>query len=153
MPISIRAAAPSDRAFIETLGKRTVMTSVSALRHPEPPAVIANYEQLLKIVDARAHVALIADVDGVPAGFILMLDSMPDEVTGEDQAFVAYMAVERDARGKGVGAALLAAAEDEARVRGLPYMALMVTEENVAARTLYEGAGYVTERRLMCKTL
>ena len=153
MPISIRAAAPSDRAFIETLGKRTVMTSVSAQRRPDPAAVIENYERLLEIVDARAHVALVAELDGVQAGFVLALDSMPDEVTGEDQAFIAYMAVERDARGKGVGAALLAAAEDEARKRGLPYMALMVTEENEAARELYEHAGYLTERRLMCKTL
>ena len=153
MGISIRAAAPSDRAFVEMLGKRTAMSSVSSLRHPPLEDVLANFDQLLAIVEGRAHVALVADVEGRPAGFILALDSMPDEVTGEDQAFIAYMAVEREVRGRGVGAALLAAAEDEARKRGLPYMALMVTEENEAARELYEHAGYLTERRLMCKTL
>jgi ribosomal protein S18 acetylase RimI-like enzyme len=82
-----------------------------------------------------------------------MLDSLPDEVTGQDQSFIAYMAVERDRRGGGIGAALLAAAEDEARKRGLPYMSLMVTEENASARALYERAGYLTERRLLCKML
>ncbi len=55
--------------------------------------------------------------------------------------------------GRGIGAALAAAAEDEARKRGLSYIALMVTEENRAARDLYERAGYVTERRLLCKIL
>ncbi len=153
MTIAIRAAVPADRAFIETLGKRTVMSSVSARRHPQPETVLANYERLLEIVDTRAHVALVGELAGERAGFILVVDSMPDEVTGDDQAFVAYMAVERAARGKGVGRALLAAAEDEARKRGVPYMALMVTEENAAARSLYERSGYATERRLMCKTL
>ncbi len=82
-----------------------------------------------------------------------MLDDLPDDVTGDVQAFVAYMAVEPELRGRGIGAALLAAAEDEARKRGLSYIALMVTEENRAARDLYERAGYVTERRLLCKIL
>ena len=102
----------------------------------------------------RSHVLLIAqdDVDG-PLGFLLMLDDLPDEVTGLLQGFVAYMAVEPDARRRGVGARLLAAAEDAARVRGLPFMALMVTEDNDAARELYAQAGYATERRLLCKPL
>ncbi|HEY5340689.1 MAG TPA: GNAT family N-acetyltransferase, partial [Candidatus Aquilonibacter sp.] len=73
--------------------------------------------------------------------------------TGDDQAFVAYMAVDPAHRGAGVGAALLARAEDEARRRGVPYMALMVTKENAAARALYDRAGYRVERRLMCKML
>ena len=97
--------------------------------------------------------ALIAEADGVRVGFMLALDSLPDEVTGDDQAFVVYMAVERASRGAGIGSALLERAEDEARKRGAPYMALMVTEENAAARALYERAGYRTERRLLCKTL
>ena len=82
-----------------------------------------------------------------------MLDSLPDEVTGGDQAFIAYMAVEREHRGGGVGAALLQEAEDEARAMGAPYISLMVTEENDPARALYERAGYLTERRLLCKML
>ena len=153
MTIRVRAATKDDRSFIEGLGKRTAMDSVSSLRRAEPAAVIENFERLLAIVEKREHLALVAEIDGKPAGFMLTLDSLPDEVTGDDQAFVVYMAVERDARGAGVGSALLERAEDEARKRGAPYMALMVTEENAAARALYERAGYRTERRLLCKTL
>lgn len=153
MSLSIREATFDDRAFIETLGTRTVMDSVSVVRHPDPSEVVENFERLLRIVDSRAHTALIAEADGTRVGFVLMLHSLPDEVTGSDQAFIAYMAVDRDRRGQGVGAALLAAAEDEARRLGVPYMAMMVTEENVSARALYDRAGYLTERRLLCKTL
>lgn len=149
----IRDALPGDRTFIETLGKRTVMDSVSAGRNADPADVLKNYDRLLEIVNGQSHVALVAELNGERAGFLLMLDQLPDEVTGEEQGFIAYMAVERAHRGSGIGAALLKRAEDEARRRGLPYMTLMVTEENAAARTLYERAGYVTERRLLCKTL
>ena len=153
MTILVRAATKADHVFIEALGKRTAMDSVSSLRPSDPASVLANFERLLAIVAEREHFALIAEVDGRPAGFMLMLDSLPDEVTGDDQAFVVYMAVERDARRAGIGSALLERAEDEARKRGAPYVALMVTEENAAARALYERAGYRTERRLLCKTL
>ena len=44
------------------------------------------------------HRATRAEVDGKPAGFLIMLDSLPDEVTGGDQAFIAYMAVEHEHR-------------------------------------------------------
>lgn len=153
MHLSIRAAIASDRAFIESLGKRTVMDSVSTRRNPNPRDVLENFDRLLAIVDRQPHVALIAEDRKVPVGFILLMTALPDEVTGQEQGFVAYMAVERERRGAGAGAALLAAAEDEARARGLPYIALMVTEENEAARALYDRAGYLTERRLLCKTL
>jgi ribosomal protein S18 acetylase RimI-like enzyme len=153
MQLTIRAGTRDDREFVANLGKRTVMDSVTRLRHPEPGAVLRNFDRLLTIVDRHEHVTLIAESDGERVGFLLLLLTLPDEVTGEDQSFIAYMAVDRDLRGRGIGAALLAAAEDEARTRGAPYMALMVTEENAPARALYERAGYLTERRLLCKML
>lgn len=149
----IRDAGKGDRAFIEQLGKRTSMDSVSPLRRPNAQAVVGSFERLLDIVYHREHVALIAEVAGEPAGFLLMLESLPDEVTGDDQAFIAYMAVAREHRGAGIGTSLLQRAEDEARRRGAPYIALMVTDDNAAARALYERAGFATERRLLCKTL
>lgn len=153
MDLRLRLAEEGDRGFIETLGKRVVMDSVSAMRKPNPPEVIENFDRLLGIVYRRDHVGVIAEESGTSVGFLLLLDSLPDEVTGEPQGFIAFMAVEPRHRGAGIGAALLARAEDEARRLGLPYMALMVTEENAPARALYEGAGYRTERRLLCKTL
>jgi ribosomal protein S18 acetylase RimI-like enzyme len=127
---------------------------VSALRHAPLALVETSYDRLIEFSFSGSYVLVIAetDLDG-PVGFLLMLDQLPDEMTLLPQGFIAYMAVEPDARRHGVATQLLAAAEDAARTRGLPYVALMVTEDNVAAREFYAHAGYTTERRLLCKQL
>ncbi|MBC5799558.1 MAG: GNAT family N-acetyltransferase [Candidatus Eremiobacteraeota bacterium] len=136
------------------LGRRTAMDSVSALRDAAREQIETSYERLVEFVTDRSHVLLIAETARAgPLGFLLMLDDVPDEVTGLPQAFVAYMAVEPEARRRGVAARLLGAAQDAAHVRGLPNLALMVTEDNIAARELYAQAGFATERRLLCKRL
>jgi ribosomal protein S18 acetylase RimI-like enzyme len=150
----LRAGSAADRAFVLDLGRRTVATSISALRRPEPGRAEQSYEVLMDFAFERSHVLLIAenDLDG-RIGFLLMLDELPDEVTGLPQGFIAYMAVEPDARRHGIATELLAAAEAAARERGLPHLALMVTEDNAPAREFYAHAGYTTERRLLCKQL
>jgi ribosomal protein S18 acetylase RimI-like enzyme len=149
--IVIREGRIDDRPFVEDLGKRTMGDSVAQFRYYNESMLEASYEGLLDFIFKQPHVLYVAERDGKPEGFILMLDTMPDEVTRMPQGFIAYMAVEPSARRHGIGNRLLAAAEDEARRRGLPYMGLMVTEDNAAARSLYERAGYLTERRLLCK--
>lgn len=129
------------------------MASVASFRHPQEMMVHLALSRLLEIVENQSHVTLVAQVGGRLAGFLLMLDDLPDEVTSTPQAFIAYMAVEPDLQRQGVGKALLEAAEGEAKSRGLPYMSLMVTEENTAARSLYASEGYFTERQLLCKRL
>jgi ribosomal protein S18 acetylase RimI-like enzyme len=147
------ADGAADYAFVRELGRASVMSSVGNLRQTTPGLAIAAFDRLDEIVKAQSHVAFVATEEGRRVGFVLLLDELPDEVTLTAQGFIAYMAVNPERQGAGIGAALLAAAEDEARRRGLPYMALMVTEENAVARRLYERAGYGTERRLLCKTL
>lgn len=151
--VVIREGRAADRAFVEDLGKRTLLDSVAAFRYRNQSMIEVSYERLLQIVFEQSHLFLIAEEDAAPAGFALMLDTLPDEVTLMPQGFIAYMAVEPQMRRRGAAAKLLAALEDEARARGLPYMGLMVTEGNAAALSLYRGAGYLTERRLMCKPL
>jgi ribosomal protein S18 acetylase RimI-like enzyme len=150
----LRAGGPADRDFVLDLGRRTVGDSISAMRRPVTKLVEVTYEALVDFSFERSHVLLIAenDLEG-RVGFLLMLDELPDEVTGLPQGFIAYMAVEPDARRHGVAKQLLSAAEDAARARGLPNVALMVTEDNAPARELYAQAGYTTERRLLCKQL
>jgi ribosomal protein S18 acetylase RimI-like enzyme len=151
--ITIRRGGVRDHSFVLDLGRRTLETSVPEHRKPSPQALESSYERLLDFAFDRPHVLLIAESALEPLGFVLLLDGLPDEVTLEPQAFVAYMAVEPQARRQGVAAALLGAAEAEARARGRTHVAMMVTEENDAARELYAQAGYFTERRLLCKIL
>jgi ribosomal protein S18 acetylase RimI-like enzyme len=153
-PVTLRRGGPADRAFVLDLGRRTTIDSVSAMRRAPAVFVESSYEHMIDFAFERSYVLFVAesDLEG-PLGFILMLDDLPDEVTGMPQGFIAYMAVEPDARRRGAGLALLRAAEDAAREKKLPFVALMVTEENAPARELYAHAGYRTERRLLCKTL
>jgi ribosomal protein S18 acetylase RimI-like enzyme len=151
--VTVRHGRSEDWAFARDLGERTVMASVAAFRQAEEEKVRTAFARLLQIVQEQSHLLLIAQRASRRVGFLLLLDDLPDEVTGTPQGFIAYMAVEPGFRGNAVGRALLAAAEDEARERSLPYMTLMVTEDNAAARALYERSGYVTERRLLCKRL
>jgi ribosomal protein S18 acetylase RimI-like enzyme len=150
---TIREGTAADRAFVEDLGKRTLGDSVARFRYANPAMLEASYDLLLDFVYREPHIAFIAERDGEPVGFALMLLAMPDEVTRMPQGFIAYMAVEPSARRYGIGSRLLSAAEDEARRRGLPYIGLMVTDDNAAAREMYERAGFLTERRLLCKPL
>lgn len=151
--ITIREGGAADRGFVEDLGKRTLGDSVAPFRVANSALLEASYDLLLDFVYREPHIAFIAEQEGKPAGFALMLLAMPDEVTRMPQGFIAYMAVEPSVRRYGIGSRLLSAAEDEARRRGLPYMGLMVTDDNAAAREMYDRAGYLTERRLLCKPL
>lgn len=129
------------------------MDSVPSTREAIPAMARLSFERLLEYVYAQSHVILVAEENGQKLGFLILLDTMPDEVTLSPQAFVAYMAVEPAARKRGVGTALLDGAERFAREHNLPVLAMMVTEENAPAVRLYERAGFSTERRLLCKRI
>jgi ribosomal protein S18 acetylase RimI-like enzyme len=149
----IREGTEADMAFVLDLGARTVADSVSALRPAPDDFARISYERLVAFAREQSCVVLVAESKLERLGFVLLLDGLPDEVTGLPQAFIAYMAVEPHARRRGVARALLQRAEQVARRRGLPHLALMVTEDNLAARQLYAQAGYSTERRLLSKAL
>jgi GNAT superfamily N-acetyltransferase len=151
--VNVRCGVPADYAFVLDLGRRTVSSSVSKVRVCEPEELQKGYERLLAFIRENSHVLLIAESSVEKLGFLVLLDEVPDEVSGARQAFIAYMAVEEHARRHGTAAALLAQAEQVARSRGLPAIALMVTEGNEAGRSFYAREGFVTERRLLVKPL
>lgn len=66
-----------------------------------------------------------------------------------DRFLLDGICVDSNARGQGLGAALMAAIEDEARTRGYGYVRLDVIDSNWRARALYERLGFLavkTER-------
>lgn len=62
--------------------------------------------------------------------------------TGSTLARLYSIATAAAARGRGIGASLLASAEDAARARGCRALRLEVRMDNVPAMALYERAGY-----------
>jgi ribosomal protein S18 acetylase RimI-like enzyme len=152
--IEVRPARPEDDRFVATLGAACAASSFSRVRPVADRVAATSFQRLLAFCRERpGTVDLIACIDGERAGFLILLTDIPDEVTQEDQAFVAYMAVAADARREGVGKALIAAAEDEAVRLGLPHLSLMVTADNAAARALYTRLAFVEERILMTKPI
>lgn len=60
-----------------------------------------------------------------------------------DEAHIRMLGVDPDARGRGIGRALMVAAVGEARLAGKRRMTLGTTERMVAAYGLYESMGFV----------
>jgi len=148
----VRRAAPDDERFITALGAACAASSVSQVR-PIPTATAAQSFRHLRMFcrERPGTVDLIAAADGERAGFLLLLTDVPDEVTQQQQAFVAFMAVAEPFRRMGVGGALLAAAQTEAERFGLTHLSLMVSADNAAARSLYAAHEFAEERLLLTK--
>lgn len=149
--MNVRRGARADWEFMADLGSRVAATS--RVRGASEEALETGFRRLLDVVSSQSHLLFIAEDGDLPVGFLILLDALPDEVSLQEQGFIAYMGVEPAFEGRGAGSALLTAAEDEARRHRLPYISLMVTERNARAMRLYERAGYRTERRLLCKRL
>lgn len=66
--------------------------------------------------------------------------------TGTGRFLVDGLCVQQEARGRGVGSALLAAVCDEGRSRGYGAIRLDVVDTNPRARALYERRGFVLEQ-------
>lgn len=117
MTLAVGLAAPPD------------LPAVFALRHEvfvlgqDVPEELERDE----LDDVSDHVVAVDDSTVVGTGRLL-----PDGTIGR-------MAVREQARGRGVGAAVLARLEQRARERGLPEVEL---HAQTHARTFYERAGY-----------
>ena len=78
--------------------------------------------------------------DGRPVGFATVLWSW-DTTTGTRLAVMEDLFVTEEARGEGVGRALLEACTSTARERGCPALAWETAPDNVTAQRLYDTTG------------
>ena len=155
MSVRVRAASDDDQSFIQTLGLSTALeTATSSARAISRPVAEQAFRRLLAFCRERpGTIQLVAESDTRPAGFLILLTDVPDEITQVRQAFVAYVAVREDSRGRGVGRALLRAAIAEGERRNLSHISLMVSAGNDAARGLYERERFAVDRLLMSRSL
>ena len=86
---------------------------------------------------ARARTLLAEDATGYLLGYVLVLFSK-----GTSVARLYSIAVDREARGQGVGRALVGAAEAAAWEQDRAYMRLEIRRDNLASQALFEGLGY-----------
>jgi ribosomal protein S18 acetylase RimI-like enzyme len=92
-----------------------------------------------RALDDPRSVVLVAEEDGVVVGFVAL--TFVDKPWGLS-CEVGTLVVERARRGRGHGAALMAAAEARARSEGAKGMRVEVLEGNQQARAFYHRLGY-----------
>lgn len=144
--IMVRPATPDDADFVLALvpqllafgpppwRSRRQMTDTDAL-------VIGR---ALQGLSAGATVLVAEDTAGKLLGFI-HVSGEPDYYTRGECGHIADIVVAPEARRRGVGETLIAAAEQWARAKGYSLLTLNVFIENDNARALYERTGFGAE--------
>jgi ribosomal protein S18 acetylase RimI-like enzyme len=139
MPVlHIRTALPEDEDALGRLD-RAVWSYLHAVRPPEQPP----YEPFFgERFGPRDH--LVAELDGRLVGYVRLGFPTP-LVSNAHVRQIQGLAVAHEARGNGVGRALIRAAIEEARRQGALRISLRVLGHNTPARKLYESEGFVVE--------
>ncbi|MEU6065725.1 GNAT family N-acetyltransferase [Streptomyces sp. NPDC047082] len=134
----IRTALPDDDEELKLLDKATWSHLHAVMPEPQPP-----YDSFF----SERHGAddtLVAELDRRIVGYIRLGFPTPLAANAHVRQ-IQGLAVHDDARGRGVGRALLRAAVDEAHRRGARRVTLRVLGHNTPARGLYESEGFVVE--------
>lgn len=134
----IRHATLDDEDVLGLLDRLTWSTLHAVAPRPEPP-----YEPFFnERFGPRDH--LVAELDGAVVGYIRLGYPTPLACNSHVRQ-IQGLAVAEEARGTGVGRALLRAVRDEAKRHGARRLTLRVLGHNTPARKLYEAEGFVVE--------
>ncbi|MFE1309792.1 GNAT family N-acetyltransferase [Streptomyces sp. NPDC058755] len=135
---SIRIALPADDEELTLLDKATWSTLHAVTPEPQPP-----YDPFFGERHSPED-TLVAELDGRIVGYVRL--GFPTSLAANAHVRqIQGLAVHDDARGRGVGRALIRAAIEEARSRGARRITLRVLGHNTLARGLYESEGFVVE--------
>ncbi|TWV32796.1 GNAT family N-acetyltransferase [Streptomyces misionensis] len=134
----IRLAVADDDERLALLDRSLWSTLHAVTPRPEPP-----YPPFF---DERHPVGefLVAELDGRVTGYIRLAQTIPLASHAHVLSIQGF-AVAEEARGRGVGRALIRAAVAEARERGARRLTLRVLGHNAPARRLYESEGFAVE--------
>ena len=136
--VIVRDARPDELASIGDL-------RVAAYQADGFLTAASGYTPILHALGADGAGEVLAAVDGGQIVGTIMLLAWPDggNVTrGPGEAEVRALAVAPHARGRGIGAALVAAMVERAAGRGIRHLVLLTLPEMRAAHRLYTGAGF-----------
>jgi diamine N-acetyltransferase len=143
----IRPAEPGDAAMLAELAARIfVETYAPDNRREDVDAFVAQAFgpdlQAREIADP-ATCYLIAEVDGAPAGYVLLRpDPAPECIPAGRTLSIARFYVDHAWHGRGIAHALMDAALAEAAARGASAVWLTVWERNDRALAFYRKRGF-----------
>lgn len=136
--LRIRTATPADEEALARLDRVTWSPLHAVMPRPEPPYA--------PFFDER-HVPedyLVAELDGCLVGYLRLVLPTPLACNAHVRQ-IQGLAVLDEARGRGVGRALLRSAVEETRRQGGRRITLRVLGHNAPARGLYESEGFLVE--------
>jgi ribosomal protein S18 acetylase RimI-like enzyme len=123
----VRRATPADIAVVSRL-HRTLFEST-----------YIGEADLVRAIDAADCALFVATgADGSPAGYLYLQDAPI-----EQEAYIDYLGIDSDRRGRGLGSALLGAASRWGAASGRAHLALTVREDRPGAHALYRRHGFV----------
>ena len=135
---NIRTALPDDDEELGALDRATWSHLHAVMPRPQPP--YAPFFDERHAPDDH----LVAEIDRRIVGYIRL--AFPTELACNAHVRqIQGLAVADEARGHGVGRALIRAAVEEARRRGARRLTLRVLGHNTPARRLYEAEGFAVE--------
>ncbi|MET7684466.1 GNAT family N-acetyltransferase [Streptomyces sp. NPDC005423] len=134
----IRIALPDDDEELGALD-RAAWSPLHAVVPRERPPYAPFFDER-----HRAEDHLVAELDRRIVGYVRL--GLPTPLAANAHVRqIQGLAVAEEARGRGVGRALVRAAVEEARRRGARRLTLRVLGHNTPARALYASEGFVVE--------
>jgi GNAT superfamily N-acetyltransferase len=145
--ITIRRAASADAPMLGRLGAALVRVHHEFDRErflPPGPNIEAGYGSFLEAeLRDDAVVILVAERGSRVVGYVYAgIEPRSWKELRDVAGFVHDVFVEPDARNRGVGARLVAAAADWLAARGMPRVMLWTAERNARAQSLFARLGF-----------
>lgn len=145
--IAVRPMSPDDRPAVLALVRELQAHEFEIFDRMIPPEEITEsyLQHLDKDCATYDGVVLVAVTGDRVTGYASLLRRVSDESYDETPytyAYIGDLVVTREARGGGVGRALIEACEAQARAAGAKWLRISVLARNARAHALYRSAGF-----------
>lgn len=146
-PIVIRNAAVTDVELLNDIGRRTFYDTFAEVNKKEDMddylSKNFNTKQVLSELTDPANIFLIAEDNGVPAGYAKVRKSQsPQELGNQNSIEIERVYATKEYLGKKVGQKLILACEEVAKNEGFKVVWLGVWEHNNRAIAFYKKSGF-----------
>lgn len=133
--IRIRPATAEDEACVAGIIRASMLASYALFLPAHQFQKILDLDRPAQVARENAPRFSLAEVDGVPAGAVLLKDD-----------YVDHLWVRPEFMGQGVGSALLDHAVDRARAAGFDKLTLDCLQLNEKALAFYQAKGFAVAR-------
>jgi len=119
-------------------------------RHIEAPAPALTPDAFARrYIGRRTPMRLLLAIDGGRVAGLAAWTITCELYSGDVRAYISDLVVDKPARGKGIGAALMAKVMAAARRRGVAKLGWEVWHRNDTAAAFYEGLGAMRDREAL----